>query len=60
MPTYLYNCPTCGDFEEFQRISDAKLEVCPKCGGKVEKKMHSDYKIRMDDWKNRQTGKRYT
>lgn len=60
MPTYLYNCPTCGDFEEFQRISDAKLEVCPKCGNKVEKKMHSDYKIRMDDWKNRPTGRRLT
>jgi putative FmdB family regulatory protein len=30
MPTYLYECGTCGEFEEFHSIS-IKLEFCPKC-----------------------------
>lgn len=36
MPTYEYVCSNCGHaFEQFQRISDAPLEVCPECGGRV-------------------------
>jgi len=36
MPTYQYKCEDCGyTFEEFQKMSDASIEVCPKCGGKV-------------------------
>lgn len=32
MPTYEYQCSACGyEFEEFQKISDAPLETCPKC-----------------------------
>jgi putative FmdB family regulatory protein len=35
MPTYQYRCPHCGhDFEEFQSISDAPLDTCPRCGKK--------------------------
>jgi putative FmdB family regulatory protein len=30
MPTYLYECPTHGEFEEFHSMSKM-LEVCPKC-----------------------------
>ena len=30
MPTYLYECPTHGEFEEFHSMSQM-LEVCPKC-----------------------------
>ena len=38
MPTYDYECTKCGHhFEIFQRMTDAKLEKCPKCGGKVER-----------------------
>jgi putative FmdB family regulatory protein len=38
MPTYEYECTKCGHrFEIFQRMTDAKLEKCPKCGGKVER-----------------------
>ncbi len=38
MPTYEYKCLECGHlFEEFQKMSDAPIEVCPKCGGKVKR-----------------------
>ena|SRR5271154_4308344 len=30
MPTYLYECPTHGEFEEYHSMSQM-LEVCPKC-----------------------------
>src|SRR5271170_4048401 len=30
MPTYLYECQTHGEFEEFHSIN-TKLEECPKC-----------------------------
>jgi len=34
MPTYQYQCDNCGfEFEEFQRISDNPIEICPECGG---------------------------
>jgi len=36
MPTYQYKCPECGyEFEEFQRMADPPIEVCPKCKGKT-------------------------
>ncbi len=40
MPTYEYECPTCGKrFEEFQSRKDAPLTKCPtpKCRGKVKR-----------------------
>ena len=38
MPTYEYECKTCGyQFEEFQSIADPPLKKCPKCGGLVER-----------------------
>lgn len=38
MPTYEYECRNCGiRFDRFQRMSDAPLRVCPKCGGAVER-----------------------
>lgn len=38
MPHYEYECTQCGHhFEVFQRMSDPKLETCPKCGGKIER-----------------------
>lgn len=42
MPTYEYECPSCGyKFEAFQKISDKPLTVCPKCKGKI-KRLISD------------------
>ncbi len=36
MPTYEYQCDTCGKkFELFQNISDAPVDQCPECGGQV-------------------------
>ena len=33
MPTYEYECKTCGhSFEAFQSMSDAPLSECPECG----------------------------
>ena len=38
MPTYEYECLTCGHrFEEFQKMSDEPVKICPKCKGKVRK-----------------------
>jgi putative FmdB family regulatory protein len=36
MPTYEYECKTCGHtFEVFQRMSDEPVRVCPQCGKEV-------------------------
>lgn len=36
MPTYEYECKTCGhSFEAFQSMSDAPLKECPACGKEV-------------------------
>jgi putative FmdB family regulatory protein len=36
MPTYLFSCPQCGQFEEVMSIT-AKLEACPTCQGPIKK-----------------------
>jgi putative FmdB family regulatory protein len=35
MPTYEYECPKCGRFEQFQKITEPALRRCPACRGKV-------------------------
>lgn len=35
MPTYLYECEKCGEFEVEQGMSEAPLDSCPTCGGTV-------------------------
>jgi putative FmdB family regulatory protein len=37
MPTYEYECKKCGRFDLFQRITEERLERCPKCKGKVKR-----------------------
>ena len=38
MPTYEYRCSKCHNhFEEFQKMTDPPVKVCPSCGGSVEK-----------------------
>ena len=33
MPIYEYRCASCGHQQDFlQKVSDAPLKVCPKCG----------------------------
>jgi putative FmdB family regulatory protein len=41
MPTYDYDCTECSHaFEHFQSITAAPLEVCPECGGKVQRRIN--------------------
>ncbi|HCM27375.1 MAG: FmdB family transcriptional regulator [Treponema sp. GWB1_62_6] len=36
MPTYEYECKTCGHgFEIFQSMKDDSLKVCPECGKEI-------------------------
>lgn len=35
MPTYVYECKKCGEFEKQQSISEPALEHCPTYGGAV-------------------------
>jgi len=36
MPTYDYQCEKCGyRFEQFQKMSDAPVKICPECQGSV-------------------------
>ena len=38
MPTYDYKCLDCNyTFEQFQRISEESLSICPKCGGRIKR-----------------------
>ena len=40
MPTYDYICIDCShEFEEFQKMTDPVIKTCPKCGGKVKRKI---------------------
>jgi putative FmdB family regulatory protein len=41
VPFYEYQCDECGNVHEvFQKMADAPLETCPKCGGKLRKLLH--------------------
>ena len=35
MPTYVYECPRCGEFEEQQAMAAPALESCRVCGAAV-------------------------
>lgn len=38
MPTYEYECTTCGNqFEREQKITEEPLKDCPKCGNSVKR-----------------------
>jgi len=40
MPTYGYECETCGyKFEKFQKMSDPPITKCPKCKGAIRRLM---------------------
>jgi putative FmdB family regulatory protein len=42
MPLYEYQCDACAHrFEVIQKFSDAPIDVCPKCGGAVQKLLSS-------------------
>ncbi len=39
MPIYEYVCPTCGEFEQMQKITEPTLTVCPQGHAGVERKI---------------------
>jgi putative FmdB family regulatory protein len=40
MLTYEYECLFCGhQFEESQKMTDKPIKICPKCKGKVQRKI---------------------
>ena len=42
MPIYEYKCRDCGDQHEIiQKINDAPMSHCPKCGGEMKKMFSS-------------------
>ncbi|HUP24107.1 MAG TPA: FmdB family zinc ribbon protein [Thermoanaerobaculia bacterium] len=41
MPTYEYRCVNGHHFEQFQRMSEAPVAVCPECGAAVERLLSS-------------------
>lgn len=41
MPTYEYLCKTCNHrFEQWQKMTDEPLEVCPECGGHIRRVLY--------------------
>lgn len=75
MPTYEYICKNCGyEFEEFQSISAEPISICPKCKGRVERKISAgaglvfkgsgfyitDYKNKENNSKNTKSAKSST
>jgi putative FmdB family regulatory protein len=52
MPIYEYRCKGCESyFEKMQKIADAPLTVCEKCGGELEKQWSlSGFQFKGDGW----------
>jgi putative FmdB family regulatory protein len=53
MPIYEYECQACGHrFEEWQKMSDDPIKVCPKCKKrKVEKLIsHTSFQLKGGGW----------
>ena len=51
MPTYEYDCDTCGTFEVAQRITDKPLRRCPTCKGKVRKLIsNTSFQLKGSGW----------
>jgi len=52
VPLYEYLCQKCGhEFDEIQKFSDPPLKKCPKCKGKVEKKLSApSFQLKGTGW----------
>lgn len=52
MPIYEYQCSQCGETTEvLQKFSDAPLESCSACGGRVEKLMSmNSFQLKGSGW----------
>ncbi len=45
MPTYDYQCPQCGKFEQMQSITADPLRQCPTCGSEVKRLISNNVNI---------------
>jgi putative FmdB family regulatory protein len=51
MPTYEYQCPTCGTFDVEQRITEPPLTACSRCGGPAKRLISlSSFALRGGGW----------
>src|SRR6266511_2858419 len=53
MPIYEYECQACGHrFEEWQKMADEPIKVCPKCAAaRVEKLIsHTSFQLKGGGW----------
>ena len=53
MPIYEYQCESCGhQFDIIQKVSDDKLEICPKCNEPKLKKLvtAAGFKLKGTGW----------
>lgn len=53
MPIYEYRCEACGNLQEaIQRMSDAPLKLCAKCGKEALERVisHSSFHLKGDGW----------
>ena len=51
MPTYEYACPSCGNFEKDQKITEPALGACPTCGAAVKRLIsRSSFALKGGGW----------
>jgi putative FmdB family regulatory protein len=51
MPTYEYSCPSCGNFDLEQRITEPARTQCDRCGGPVKRLIsRSSFALRGGGW----------
>lgn len=53
MPIYEYECQACGHtFEEWQKMSDKPVRVCPKCKARKVQKLisHTSFQLKGGGW----------
>jgi len=52
MPIYEYECPSCGEFEVTQRITEEPLKRCPHCKKRKVRKLMSNtsFQLKGSGW----------
>jgi putative FmdB family regulatory protein len=51
MPTYEYECPTCGTYDVEQRITENALTLCPTCKGPTKRLIsRSSFALKGSGW----------
>lgn len=60
MKLFDFECLKCGTVFESLVKSEEEAPACKECNGPTKKIFSANYKIRMDDYRNRKVGHRYT